>query len=609
MQLTGQLLGCVSIQVWRRKTILVGSMMSLGVLVVLCLYYNSAVRAVETQVRILPQQHNVQFLVEHPSPPTVQIEHLSHSHVHQSNGPNLGGMAPELSLDGGSETRANFGNYPGNLYAGSRSSKPYVPQQRLVHLDLKGAPPKVKYLKDLFPLFKDLGATGLLLEWEDMFPFTGQLASLAATNAYTVDEVTTILKLASENDLEVIPLVQTFGHVEFALKLEQFARLREVMHLHKDARFLHIGCDEVFHMGECSRCRQKLRDDLFLMHVSSVAKYVRSKYPKVTPIIWDDMLRQLSTSSLESYNIGQLVEPMVWVYAEDIYRFVPGPVWDKYATIFPTVWTASAFKGAFGETLYVPNVQRHLDNNLHWLDLMRAESSKFKAGFRGIVITGWQRYDHFAVLCELLPSGIPSLAVNLLATSHGYFNSSLQPKLTSALKCGIYSYNTVGGMHNFVNLNSDPFLWDQFSRCMFPGHLFFKLTYKLNMVEKDVQDLIQTTRATRGWLTEYNVRHNFSSPLRLDELMLDEPRIYHSVTSLVQSAQDALANIFDKYTIAEWIEQKVYPLIKELEKLEGDSYRLKQIKTWPRRPFPILDDLKRLGLNLVDENDSKVSRK
>lgn len=86
----------------------------------------------------------------------------------------------------------------------------------------------MKYLKDLFPLFKDLGATGLLLEWEDMFPFTGQLASLAATNAYTVDEVTTILKLASENDLEVIPLVQTFGHVEFALKLEQFARLREV---------------------------------------------------------------------------------------------------------------------------------------------------------------------------------------------------------------------------------------------------------------------------------------------------------------------------------------------------------------------------------------------
>ena len=35
--------------------------------------------------------------------------------------------------------------------------------QRIVHLDLKGAAPKVSYLEQLFPLFKTLGATGLLI--------------------------------------------------------------------------------------------------------------------------------------------------------------------------------------------------------------------------------------------------------------------------------------------------------------------------------------------------------------------------------------------------------------------------------------------------------------
>ena len=34
-------------------------------------------------------------------------------------------------------------------------------------------------------------------------------------------------------------------------------------------------------------------------------------------------------------------------------------------------------------------------------------------------ITGWQRYDHFAVLCELLPAGLPSLALDLIAVSSG----------------------------------------------------------------------------------------------------------------------------------------------------------------------------------------------
>lgn len=109
-----------------------------------------------------------------------------------------------------------------------RVAGPYVPPRRLVHLDLKGAPPKLQYLQKLFPLVRKFGATGLLLEWEDMFPWTGPLAQLAADNAYSKADVKEILKMAAANQLEVIPLIQTFGHVEFALKLPDFAHLREV---------------------------------------------------------------------------------------------------------------------------------------------------------------------------------------------------------------------------------------------------------------------------------------------------------------------------------------------------------------------------------------------
>lgn len=105
---------------------------------------------------------------------------------------------------------------------------PYVPPHRLVHIDFKGAPPKLLYLQKLFPLIKKFGGTGLLLEWEDMFPWSGNLSPMAAGNAYSKADIKEILRMASANDLEVIPLIQTFGHVEFALKLPDFAHLREV---------------------------------------------------------------------------------------------------------------------------------------------------------------------------------------------------------------------------------------------------------------------------------------------------------------------------------------------------------------------------------------------
>lgn len=86
--------------------------------------------------------------------------------------------------------------------------------------------------------------------------------------------------------------------------------LSQVMKLHGKTNFLHIGCDEVYHLGECSRCRKKLRDELFLTHVTTIAKYVRERYNAV-PIIWDDMLRHVPSTSLEAFRIGELVEPMV----------------------------------------------------------------------------------------------------------------------------------------------------------------------------------------------------------------------------------------------------------------------------------------------------------
>ena len=99
--------------------------------------------------------------------------------------------------------------------------------ERLVHIDLKGAPPKPDYFKEFLPLIKKYGATGVILEYEDMFPYTGRLSVVKHGNAYSKDDIKLILKLAKDNNLTVMPLVQTYGHLEWVLKHKDFAHLRE----------------------------------------------------------------------------------------------------------------------------------------------------------------------------------------------------------------------------------------------------------------------------------------------------------------------------------------------------------------------------------------------
>lgn len=52
-------------------------------------------------------------------------------------------------------------------------------------------------MKQLFPIMKRLGATGLLIEYEDMFPYGAPIEHLSAGNAYTIVEVREMLSAAA----------------------------------------------------------------------------------------------------------------------------------------------------------------------------------------------------------------------------------------------------------------------------------------------------------------------------------------------------------------------------------------------------------------------------
>ena len=99
--------------------------------------------------------------------------------------------------------------------------------ERIVHVDLKGALPNVECFKGFFKMLRDFGATGILLEYEDVFSYAGRLGEAVNGEAYTMKDIEFIKEQAAENKLYIIPLVQTYGHLELVLKVKSFAHLRD----------------------------------------------------------------------------------------------------------------------------------------------------------------------------------------------------------------------------------------------------------------------------------------------------------------------------------------------------------------------------------------------
>ncbi|XP_011310014.1 hexosaminidase D-like [Fopius arisanus] len=482
-------------------------------------------------------------------------------------------------------------------------STPLFTGHKIVHLDLKGAPPVLEYYHHLFKLFKTLGATGVLLEYEDMFPYGDSLQNVTATNAYSLQDIDRIQESAGDNNLMVIPLIQTFGHLEFLLKLEYFKDLREVSRYpqvicptnpqtlpllqqmidqiiqhHPGIKYLHIGADEVYHIGECSRCideiskHQWTKRQLFLSHVQKITRYIRKNYPHVKILMWDDQFRGISPSEIMETGLHKAVEPVVWKYTRNPAAALDIQ-WEGYSKIWKSVWVATAFKGATEPDRYWTDISHHLENHQRWLEIMEHWSDRIS--FKGVILTGWQRYDHFSVLCELLASALPSLAVNLAvlqSKSLNDFFGEAPADVTRALQCD----GTVS-----LTIPEPNYDW---TKCRFPGVEVYTVILRLFGINQEIQRM-EEENTFKGWLKDYNIRHVFSNPSYVEQAVVDLDRFKMELVYIEGEMKRAMEGVYDEFTFTEWIETFVVPLNEKVTRLWEAKERLLERSSWPRRPL------------------------
>ncbi|XP_076855643.1 hexosaminidase D isoform X2 [Brachyhypopomus gauderio] len=459
--------------------------------------------------------------------------------------------------------------------------------KKLVHLDLKGAPPRMSYLRELIHLFADLGANGILIEYEDMFPYDGELKVLQskAHPPYSREEIISIQDIAHSRGLEIIPLVQTFGHLEFVLKHSTFEKLREVSHclgtlnphtnqgvtlvmemlhqvmeLHPKSSALHIGADEVYMLGEGKQSKEWLNNPghnihtLFLSYITNLTKRIRERYPNLSVIMWDDMLRGMSSETIKETDLVGLVQPMIWDYSPVLDVDNSIKLMEKYRLAgLSKQWIASSFKGSTTVYTCVTSTQRHVDNHLQWLRVASGLSPGID--LQGIALTGWQRYDHLSVLCELMPLSVHSLASCLQTLHHGrcllfcpfFYCEALLQKLKTSLSKG--------------------------NACSYPGMKLAEVIVQLvALLESQELRHFESTMYVRGWFSPYHRQKKIVNPLIAQQIQKQAKMFVEAVEFKVQEVRQEMNLLYPDTTVEEWVAQHVSPVLKPLQDILNDVH-------------------------------------
>lgn len=302
--------------------------------------------------------------------------------------------------------------------------------RRGVHLDLKGVPPTFERLLSLLDLVKAARYDLLLVEWEDMFPWTVDERFRCET-AYTAEQVRRLADEAGRRGLEIVPLVQCLGHMETVLALPEYAHLREVadecgvlnplaeggrqlveamvddvLKLLPDVEHFHLGGDEAWTFGSHPDTKAYIekhgKGALYLHHVEPLLDKLNAR--DVRPILWHDMMVEWDEPALRS--LAAKADLMVWGYQghpdQCTHHYATKHI-ARFAAAGVTMWGGTAYKGGDGEDIDRPDLSRRQENAIGWAEVGQ------RYGMKGVVATAWSRYSTHRVQNEPIDGALDSL--------------------------------------------------------------------------------------------------------------------------------------------------------------------------------------------------------
>lgn len=281
------------------------------------------------------------------------------------------------------------------------------------HLDLRVQVMKLEALKDFADELASFGVNTLVMEWEATFQFEKH-PLIANKNAYTRDEIKEFIAHCKNINIDVIPLQQSLGHVEYILRHARYAEQRES---HKDvsqlcpletelnkalftdlftelaavhpSEYIHIGGDEAYLFGDCKKCSKKVEEEgkatLLAEHLKMVCDIVVSLGK--TPVLWADVANKYPEK------LDQLPKEtvfIVWNYGWALDRFGDPAKLTKKGF---EVWGAPSLRSN-PDNFYLTRWAYHFNNIRDFIPQCR------NSNYAGIIMTSWSTSGVYSTVFE-----------------------------------------------------------------------------------------------------------------------------------------------------------------------------------------------------------------
>jgi len=281
------------------------------------------------------------------------------------------------------------------------------------HLDLRVQVMKMPALKAFAKKLSQNGINTLVMEWEATYPYEKH-AVIANKYAYSRAEVKSFIAYCDSLKIDVIPLQQSFGHVEYILKHYRYKDLREdqkdysqvnpikeeqckalftdlfkdLISTHK-SQYFHIGGDETYLLGRSPESKHKADSlgmgRLYGDYIKMLCELVVSLGKK--PVVWADIALKYpdALKSLPKQTIF-----IDWNYGWELDRFGDH---QKLMQSGFEIWGSPAIR-SYPDNYFLTDWEKHFNNIRTFIPQAR------ELGYSGMVMTSWSTSGVYTQIAE-----------------------------------------------------------------------------------------------------------------------------------------------------------------------------------------------------------------